>query len=166
MKNSFILIIIIIIIFINTCDHGLTPPEPEIKLTGISGTIYYQNWPPVDSIYDLRLVIFKNFPPDSIFDEVMNGRAIVYPAIGEPHLSFQVDTTSYFIELPPDNYQYVVVAQQYKPDFLAQESWRVVGQYDTTMTDTLPTAINVIQDSVLEKIDLYVDFGHLPVQPF
>ena len=166
MKNNFIFLFIIIIIFTNNCDHGLTPPEPEKEITGISGTIFYQNWPPVDSIYDLRLVIFKNYPPGDIFSEVMNGKAVVHPAIGESHLPYQVDTTSYFTELAAGNYQYIVVAQQVQADLYARESWRVVGQYDTTLTDTLPTPILVIQDSILAKINIIVDFDHLPVQPF
>jgi hypothetical protein len=165
-KLNFIIVFIIILIFTNKCDHGLAPPEPEVKMTGISGTIFYQHWPAADSLYDLRLVIFQNYPPDSILSEVMNGRAVVYPAIGEPSLTCNIDTAYYLVELSPASYQYIVVAQQYKPNFQEQASWRVVGQYDTTLTDTLPTAVNVIQDSILEKIDIYVDFDHLPIQPF
>jgi hypothetical protein len=165
-KINFILCLIISI-FIHKCDHGLEPPEPEIKKTGISGIIYYQNWPPSDSIlYDLRLILFRNFPPQDIFSEVMSGEAVVYPAISDNHLPYYTDTTSYLIEVNPGTYEYVVVAQQYEPNLYLQESWRVVGQYDTTLSDTLPTAVTVIKDSVLQSINIHVDFDNLPIQPF
>jgi hypothetical protein len=168
MKINFILCIIISI-FSNKCDHGLAPPEPERKITGIRGTIYYQNWPPAISIYDLRLVIFKHFPPDDIRSEVISGEAVVYPAIGDDPLPYPTDSTSYLMELDPGRYEYLVVAQQYRPDpehLYLKEFWRVVGQYDTTLSDTLPSAVTVIKDSVLQSINIHVDFGNLPIQPF
>ena len=49
-------------LFLAGCDHGLAPPS-ENQRTAISGTITYQNWPPADSLKDLRLVAFKEYPP-------------------------------------------------------------------------------------------------------
>ena len=170
LSHSFTKIIIVIgilILFINSCDHGLSPPEPEKKITGISGTIYYQNWPPIDSLYDLRLVIFKNFPPpQDLFTEIFSGNATVYPEINKSHLPYHVDSTSFTVELSPLTYEYIAIAQQHDSIFTVQESWRVVGQYDTILTDTIPTAVTVIQDSLLRSIDINVDFDNIPPQPF
>ena len=158
-----ICILLSLISLLNQCDHGLELPPLR---TGISGTIYFQNWPPADSLRDLRIVAFRNFPPNDIFTEITSDppRAFVYPTIGSNGLLFNVDSIEYVFELQPDIYEYIVVAQQYGPDVLAD--WQAVGQYNTTLTDSLPSAIEVKQDLLWEKINIYVDFDHLPIQPF
>jgi len=65
------LIISLFCIFWLSCDQGLAPDENVPEITGIEGTILFQNWPPPDSLYDLRLVAFKNFPPENIFVEII-----------------------------------------------------------------------------------------------
>jgi len=40
---------------LSTCDHGIGPKE---SLQGFSGTIYFENWPPQNTLIDLRLVVF------------------------------------------------------------------------------------------------------------
>jgi hypothetical protein len=133
------------------------------QVTGISGTIFYENWP-TDSLRDLRLVVFKYYPPDSIKNEILGGRAFVYPGLTKKGLPFNVDSTNYIHELDPGEYGYVVVAQRYGSDVLAD--WRAVGQYDTVPADVEPSAVTVIADSLLYDIDIYVDFDNLPPQPF
>ena len=61
-------------------------------------------------------------------------------------------------------YEYIVVAQQFGPAVFFD--WRVVGQYDTTLTDTIPTSVEVFTDSVIKGINIYVDFDSLPGQRF
>ena len=37
-------------------------------MSGISGTISYVNWPSGENLFDLRLVVFKLYPPENIFE--------------------------------------------------------------------------------------------------
>jgi hypothetical protein len=161
--SSFLLLAIIL----PACDHGLEPPQ-ENRRTAIRGTITYQNWPPPDSLIDLRIVAFKEYPPQDIFYEVVNGQAIVYPpisaAVGLPRNNLEF--YDYTMDLPAGNYAYLVVAQQYGANITTD--WRAVGQYDTTGTglDSIPTSIVLDENQILDSIDIRVDFHALPYQPF
>jgi hypothetical protein len=163
MKNLYIGLCLLLIM-ISGCDHGLAPTEIETDdaASGISGTITYLNWPPADSIKNLKIIVFKKYPPDNIFEEVTTGRAVVYPADFSQSLPQFVDSTGYTFPVDPGVYEYVVVAQQYGGLF----DWRAVGQYDTTPEDSLPTAITVSTNLILDNIDIHVDFNRLPIQPF
>lgn len=166
MRNlSRALFLCTILFFLRSCDHGLEPPAEEAtsSITGISGTIYYQNWPPPDSLFDLRLIVFKTFPPQNILSDIINGNAIVHPPLDSTSLPYFVDSTAYRLELKPGRYEYIVVAQQFGPNIYSD--WRAVGQYDTT-PDSLPTAITVQEGELLQKIDINVDFRKLLIQPF
>ena len=159
-------VLLIFGIFIS-CDHGIEPdgsPKTENKFSGISGTIYYQNWPPADSLIDLRLVIFKKYPPADIVGEVTNGDAIAFPDITQGALPFYVDSMFYNIPLDVGVYEYVVIAQQFGPAIFFD--WLVAGQYDTTLSDTIPTAVEVFADSIIKNVNIFVDFDSLPGQPF
>jgi hypothetical protein len=147
------------------CDHGLEPAE-ENERTAISGTITYQNWPPADSLKDLRLVVFKQYPPTDILMTVLSGQAVVYPPIGSSGLPMNVDSYDYTMDIPAGVYEYTAVAQQYGDSI--ETDWRAVGQYDTTGTglDTIPTTLNVIENQILGNINITVDFHNLPYQPF
>lgn len=162
--NNFFILLILGFLF--ACDHGINPEkidENATKSSGISGTIYYQNWPQ-DSLFDLRLVVFKNYPPADIVVEVTSGDAIAYPDISMGSLPFYTDSTEYEVLLEPRMYEYIVVAHQFGPAIFFD--WQVVGQYDTTLQDTIPTSIEIFSDSVITGINIYVDFDSLPGQPF
>jgi hypothetical protein len=157
-------IIFFLIIFIYECDHGLEPPTGSTSdITGISGLISYNNWPAADSLFELRLVVFKNYPPTNIVAELLNQQAFVYPALADSSLPYFVDTTSFILELTADTYEYIVIAQQYGPDLYVD--WRVVGQYDTDL-DPLPSSVTVENGKLLENINVNVDFANPPNQVF
>ena len=161
--NKSVFILILVILF--ACDHGIDPEDVEAPLQGVSGTIYYHNWPQQSTLLDLRLIVFKNYPPVNIFSEITQGNAVVHPPLGSPdNLPYFEDSTDFTVTLEEGYYGYVVVAQQYGPDIL--KDWRAVGQYDTTLHDTIPTAITIEKDSPLEGINVIVDFDSLPGQPF
>lgn len=145
---------IILVLFLLACDHGIDPGKVDIvqKKNGISGTIYYQNWPPQDSLYNLKLVVYKDYPPENLMDEVVE----YYPEIFSENLPYKVDSTTYIVELDTGQYEYIVVAQQYG-EFIYFDWW-VVGQYDTTLQDSIPTGITVLQDSIIPDINIFVDF--------
>jgi hypothetical protein len=159
MKITKILFGILLLFY--ACDHGIGPKE---KQTGISGTIYYKNWPPVVELINLKLIVFKNFPPGNIINEVLSGEAIVYPEDLSTSLPINVDSTEFILEMDSGTYEYIVVAQQYGLDVYS--NWRAVGHYDLTPLDSLPTEINVIEDELLQNLYIYVDFDSLPIQPF
>jgi len=153
----------------SSCNEGIQPPSesptPEgERVTGFSGTIKYKNWPPADSLIDLRIVAFKSFPPKDILTEALTGQAIIYPPLGGSNLPFNVDTTHYFVPAPAGQYQYIVVAQQYGSNVL--QDWRAVGQYDLDTNLAVPSAIQVPTNDTLKHVDINVDFSHLPPQPF
>jgi hypothetical protein len=161
----YIIVTLILGYIFPSCDHGLKPGNADNNSEGgISGYISYQNWPSADSLYDLRLVVFRHYPPNDILGEVISGNAIVYPDLNESNLPFYKDTTYYSIQLEPGTYEYVVVAQQYGMNLTTD--WLAAGQYDTLLTDPLPTKIHVESGNFLSDINIQVDFNHLPVQPF
>ena len=165
MKYIYLMTLLAVALSLYTCDHGLQPAEDsQSSRSGISGTISYINWPLAENLYDLRLVVFNRYPPGDIFGELGEGRAHVYPAIGQNGLPFYVDSTAYVMELDPGYYAYVAVAQQFGSNIF--EDWLAAGQYDTIFSDELPTPITVISGELLEDINIQVDFDSLPPQPF
>jgi len=143
----------------------LAPDENVPEITGIEGTILFQNWPPPDSLYDLRLVAFKNFPPENIFVEIITQQAYAYPPItvDTTWIPFYVDQAEFEFELPPGTYDYLVVAHRYGPNIL--EDWQAVGQYDTD-SDSLPSSFTIVEGQLLKNIIILADFKQLPIQPF
>ncbi len=161
---SIYLTLIVLFIF-PACDHGLKPTGVNSEgKSGITGYISYQNWPSPDSLIDLRLIIFRYYPPDNILNEVLSGNATVHPGLNDSSLPFYTDTTDFVVELEPGVYEYVVVAQQYGSNI--STDWLAVGQYDTVLTDPLPTNITVEPGKFLQAININVDFNDLPLQPF
>ncbi len=157
------------ILFYAGCDEGIqapaTSPTGGTGISGFSGIITYKNWPPPDSLLNLRLVAFRKFPPGNILTEVTTDSAIIYPPlVGGSSLPFNVDTTHYFTPASAGEYKYVVVAQQYGPNVLTD--WRAIGQYDLDTNLAVPSAIQVPVHDTLKHVDINVDFNHLPPQPF
>jgi len=149
------------------CDKGASPTEnnqtPEVS--GVSGTVYFKNWPEPDSLKDLRLIVFKNYPPTNIVSEILSGQAVVYPALGDTvGLPLNVDSINYEFELDPGTYAYFVVGWQYGDDLY--NDWRAAGDYDTTPGDTLPTPLVITKNQILKNIYIHVNFDSLPYQPF
>jgi hypothetical protein len=148
-----------------SCDGGLAPPERAAGPPFVSGLITYRNWPAADSIVDLRLVLFRNFPPGDIVQEVLSGRAVVYPAIGDTSLiPFFVDSLAYLFTAPSGTYAYAVVAQQFGPN--VQEDWRAVGQYDLDFDLSVPSPVTLTDGDTTRGIDIAVDFLNPPPTPF
>jgi hypothetical protein len=164
MKIIALFVLILLSLSILTCDHGLKPAEEEKAKMALSGTVYYSNWLPADSIQLLKIVFFKTFPPENIINEVLGGNASIYPLVLSESLPLDEDSTNYEIELKAETYTYITVAQQYGPDVFTQ--WRAVGQYNTNPGDSLPTAVTVLEDSILYNINIFVDFNNLPPQHF
>ncbi len=161
-----ICIYIYFILTLSSCDMGLAPKEPS-KKSYISGQISYKggraSWPLPDSVLEIRLVAFKNYPlsdSSSILKELTDGNA--YFTIDT--LPRFVDKADYSLEIidPPALLKYIAVAQRYGNLF----QWRVIGVYSETGDNTKPSTVMVNPGDSLTNINIEVDFLNLPPQPF
>ena len=150
------------------CDTGLLPLNDP---SGFRGVIRFRNWPPADSVRELRVVAFETYPSDSagIIVTLLSGRAAVYPEL-EKRLPKFVDslkyefTTKEGLNLQTRNYEYIIVALQYGPNVLTD--WRPAGVY-TTRPNTFDYApVRVLLHRVAQDIDIYVDFNNPPPRPW
>ena len=156
------------ILLCSGCDSELGPLENP---SGFGGTIRFKNWPVADSVHDMRLVVFETYPSDSagILATLLGGHGAVYPAIGTKFPAF-VDSLPYAFtttdgtNLQLKTYQYVIVAQQFGPNVLAD--WRPVGVYTATPGSFVPAPLRVILHHVIPGIDIRVDFHNLPPKPW
>lgn len=149
------------------CDEGLKPPAagPAAAPGAMTGVVRFVNWDSAGTVFDLRLVAFRNFPPGDIVQEVLQGNAVVHPPLGGSALATPgADSVAYSFLLPGGTYGYVAVAQQFGPDFMAD--WRAVGQYDADTNTTSPSPVAILSGEILPGIDITVDFDHLPPPPF
>ncbi len=164
MKEKFFIFIFCILCFIY-CDKGLSPYDIPQEQSGISGTVYFQNWPPPDSLFDIRVVIFREYPPQNIVGEIISGNAFLYPSLNDTvRIPFYIDSLFYAMELEPGTYEYLVVAHQFGTE--VYKDWQVAGQYDITPQDSLPTTIHLEEGQLLIDLNIWVDFDSLPPQPF
>jgi hypothetical protein len=147
------------------CNQGLEPVEPGTAVSAVAGTIRYRNWPPPDSLLDLRIVAFREFPPGNIVASVLSGQAAVYPPLGDTSLvPFYVDSVRYGFALDPGTYEYVTVVQQFGQNLFTD--WRAVGQYDLDTNLEVPSPILVPAADTLRDVNISVDFSHPPPPPF
>jgi len=157
-----------VLLVLSGCNAEIGPIQEQ---SGFGGTIRFRNWPPADSVHDMRLVAFETFPADSagILTTLLAGHGAVYPPIGTKFPSF-VDslpyefTTTNGTNLQVRNYEYVIVAQQFGPNVLAD--WRPVGVYPAAAGSFLPAPVRVILHHVLAGVDIDVDFRNPPPKPW
>jgi|WetSurMetagenome_2_1015567.scaffolds.fasta_scaffold84294_2 hypothetical protein len=156
-----------VMIFLLSCDKGVGPTQQAATPAQsgyMAGTIRFQNWPPADSLVDLRLVAFQNFPPTNIVNEVLAGAAEVYPVLGDTnHLPYYVSSTGYVAKFTARQYKYIVVAQRYGPGLTSD--WRAVGQYDLDSNYAVPSAATVVANDTTRNININVDFRNPPPPP-
>lgn len=153
------------------CDTGL---GPLTESSGFSGLIRFRNWPPADSVRDLRLVAMETYPTDSasILLALLAGRAAVYPAdlSSKGSLPKFVDsvafsfTTKDGINLKVQQYGYIVVAQLYGPNSFSD--WRPAGVYTTKPNSFEPAPLRVLLHRITPNIDILVDFHNPPPKPW
>lgn len=161
------IIVAVLGLLLCSCDKGLSPSTsaPAVPVGFMSGMIRYQHWPPRDSLLDLRLVAFRVFPPTNIVNEVLLGRAVVYPPLGDSALvPFYVDSLRYKLFLPVGEYQYVAIAQQFGPAITTD--WRAVGQYDLDSNLFIPSPVTIVENDTTHDINISVDFTNPPPPPF
>jgi hypothetical protein len=146
------------------CDQGLSPegsshPTP---VYGFRGTVHFKNWPPRDSIVDLRVVSFKHHPSQNILDDVLQGRAGFTPRL-QPYGADSIAYTLILSPIPAGAFAYTAVAQQFGQNI--NTDWRAVGLYLSAGDTSGPGSISVPGDSVISGIDIFVDFNNPPPPP-
>jgi len=154
--------------FVAGCNEELGPVDSP---SGFGGTIRFRHWPVADSLHDMRIVAFVSYPSDSagILPALLAGQGAVYPAIGTKFptmidsLPYQF-TTANGTNLQLGTYAYVIVAQQYGPNVLAD--WRPVGVYAVAPGSFAPAPVRVILHHVQGNIDMDVDFTNPPPKPW
>jgi hypothetical protein len=150
------------------CDEEIGPlNEPS----GFSGVIRFKNWPPADSVRDLRLVAFASYPIDSagVLLTLLSGGGAAYPAIGQRFPMF-VDSLPYLFtttngtNLQVKSYEYIIIAQQFGPNILSD--WQPAGVYTTTPGSFAQASMRVLLHRITPGIDVEVDFHRLPPKPW
>ncbi|MCL4510981.1 MAG: hypothetical protein M1470_07925 [Bacteroidetes bacterium] len=148
-------------VILSGCTHGLEPFKVQ---PGFGGTIrFVLPWPPHDSVRDIRVVAFYDYPPKNIIGEVLSGQAKVYPPIGSTPLPTFVDSLQYTFDTDPATFQYLVVALQYGPNVFSD--WKVVGAYGYSHGVGSPKPVIIPEDSYVNGIDIEVDFQNTPPTP-
>lgn len=161
-RPGIVAILLSTLFFFIGCDHGISPTSESVE-PGFGGTIrVISPWPPADSIRDLRVVAFRNYPPQNILVEVSSGNAV----FSDSTLTSREKIIPYKIQQSKvtGTFQYVVLAQQYGSNVFTD--WRAVGVYSPTNDPTKPGSITVPQNTFLPNIDITVDFTKLPPQTF
>ncbi|PLX22646.1 MAG: hypothetical protein C0600_16270 [Ignavibacteria bacterium] len=165
MKNVasviFIIVAVTALLGIAACDHGLSPLNARSD-PGIAGILRIRSaWPPADSVRDLRVVAFRNYPPNDILTEVITGSAVFSDEIpyGEEEIPYIITA-----EALAGVFEYVAVAQNYGDDMF--QDWRAIGVYTVTGDVQTPTPVDLAEGLFLGDIDIDVDFYNLPPQPF
>jgi hypothetical protein len=173
-RITFVLIGIALLL-ISGCDKGLGPiDEPE----GFSGVITFKHWPRPDSVLELRIVAFEEFPADSgsIYETLLSMRAALYPHVttgvagalamlgnksaDTVHYTFTKEGTI----LKETTYNYVVVAWRYGPNYFAD--WSPAGVYTLTPGTFEPAPVIVRAHRMKRDVDITVDFQNLPPKPW
>ncbi len=157
-----------------SCDGGLRPPEIP-PVTSISGTVRYMggkaSWPRRDSVWTVRVVGFKQFPPQDLIGDLLQGRAFFTPAALQLDSTLQLfsDSARYslvFGDSIPQSIKYLCVAMLIDTTrLLTTQGWRVIGVYNTNGNQAQPATI-AITPGKDHRADITVDFKNPPPQPF
>ncbi len=152
-------IFIALVFLLGACGEGLEPnfaTFPENQST-IYGTITFKGqWPPIDSLKDLRVIGIKNFPPKDFQTAFFSGDIL----FTESSLDFFTNSVDYVITIAdaPLTVEYLAVAQNYG----GLLEWKSVGVYQE---NDVPNILNVEKGKSIEA-NFTVDFDNLPQQPF
>jgi len=175
-RRMVVLLVTAVLCLVFGCDKGLAPITEE---TGFSGVITFKNWPPPDSVLELRLVAFEQYPADSsgIISALLDMRAAIYPHITTGVAgALQVlgnktaDTVNYTFTtegtiLKKDaTYNYVVLGWRYGANYFAD--WAPAGVYTETPGTFIPAPVTVRDRRMRKDVNITVDFHNLPPKPW
>lgn len=145
------------------CDQGLIPePPPQY---GISGTIYFRNWPPPDSVRDLAIAALKAYPQGNLFIEFIQQKAPFILFSNVPYGAVDTTYVLLFDPSPPGVYEFIAIAQRFGPERFNPDHWRVAGVYYKLGDTTRAGSVFVSANAIMQGIDLFVDFNNPPPPP-
>ena len=154
----------LVLLFLNGCDKGLEPNKiPPPPPYGFKGVVYFQNWPPSDSVKELRVVAFQNYPPGNIATEYIARRLRFSDDL---KTLYGNNSIPYIVILNPmnvDSIPYVAIGQRFGDNLL--QDWKLVGVYFSPDDSTRKGTVKALQDSIVRGINIFVDFHNLPPQP-
>jgi hypothetical protein len=166
--KSNIIIVLLLTPFLNiSCDHGLAPsPGGVVVEQGIKGKIYYKGNYPTD-LTAHKLIASKIYRKFHDINELINlVLASDSISIYSSELPFaQIDSINYRFKLQPTLYKYITIAQA-RGEITNPNNWKIVGVYDLDTTTVEPTPVNILSGEFRDSINIYVDYNHLPPQPF
>lgn len=164
--------LVVFLLVLEGCHTGLAPiNEPS----GFKGVVRFTNWPPADSVRDLRIVAFESYPTDSanIITSLLNGTAAFYPDLGvrfetvfprnAASASYEFTTKNGY-NLQLKNYTYIILAQQYGPNVFTD--WRPAGVYAVRPNSFEPAPVRVLLHQMIPNINIDVDFDNPPPRPW
>ena len=133
------------------CDHGLEPPD-EAPFGAIRGAITYVNplsdWPPSDSLADLRFFALPFVPCDTL-DLFRDLNQLVF----SDRLQYRTTSDNFAIDsVKAQLYLYSGIAQQFSRNLL---DWRPVG-----LTD-----LYRVRPGEVVELSITVDFNNPPLFP-
>ncbi len=159
MKKYNTMILILVSLFLISCDKGLEPLD-EAQTSNLNVRVSFVNeWPKKDSLHGLRVVAFKLPPSESLIDEVLNGEALFKDVVVD-NSNESKDIQFVYKDLPIE-LKYIVVAWQYESGFTMQ---RIVGVYNISNKNEPGTVYLDFGETV--NIDIEVDWNDFPPQPF
>ena len=138
----------------SACYGGLQPAGPDSDDRGvITGIVTYSGeWPPADSLLDLRFVPLRSEPKTAqdIFSDIDN-------LVFSERLDYFVDSDTFLVdEVQNGVYTYNTIAQRFGDELFAD--WRPVGIYSED------DGIILMQGDTV-RISIRVDFDNLPPFP-
>lgn len=152
--TRFLLVVLLAGIAVAGCDHGLAPPaEPETGVVRVH-VEYLQSpedWPPPDSLRDLRFVAMRFVPRDT--SDLLQLNRLVFSERLSDSVSSQVVILP-AVETGP--FLYAGVAQKFGPDIF---DWRPIG----LVTDN--GGIFVVATDETTDVSVVADFGNPPPFP-
>jgi hypothetical protein len=161
-KNNYVIVVLILFGWIGCAEHGLSPEPPPPY--GVAGVVTFANWPPVDSVRNLALVLFRNYPSGNLIDIVLDPQKARFFLGFAPYRADSVAFQFTISPSPPGWYEYVAVAQQYGPSL--QQDWRIAGLYSSP-EDTGRSALSLFVpgNDIVRGVNIRVDFDDPPPQP-
>ena len=159
-------VFIVIATGVPACDQGLEPePPPQY---GITGKIFFRNWPPPDSVGELAVAALKDYPQQNPIAEILNGIITGRAVYDFPQYSYGDSVGKYQLlisPLSPGSVAYVAVGRLIGSDFTNPSHWRIAGVYYAPGDTSRPGTVFVPGDQIVQGVDITVDFLNPPPQP-
>lgn len=153
-SSLHIRILLLLVLAATGCDHGIAPPS-ESDMGVIRAHITYvqapENWPPSDSLFDLRFVAMRFVPRDTA-DLLQLNRLVFSDRLDENVPS----ATAIISGVEAGPFLYSGVAQKFGPDIF---NWRPVGLV------TENNGIFIVRAGETTDVSVVADFHNPPPFP-